>query len=221
MLDLHKDHKTHSIEDSGRSGQISLKHERSLPKSFCAPRAADKDEFPHDSGMPQCTTLVLACKHLRGICWIHKCRVNVDITRRRRAVPKESEGNNVSMDLNTGELEWYSVGDRCLLDGLLGFFGIGSIELHGPIDDDLGRMDVTKAKQSLIVLLTLGEVGRGEAIFPAETVPIVDVLAKDNDVGVGNGLFAIEAGEYDICGRATRAAFRSEQFDKDWNRLGT
>ena len=51
--------------------------------------------------------------------------------------------------------------------------------------------------------------------MPAEGVPVVDVLAEDDDVGVRDGLVAVELGEEGVGGRATGAALGGEELDED------
>ena len=68
--------------------------------------------------------------------------------------------------------------------------------------------------QNLCVLaLAGGELVRGEAIVPAERLPVVDVLFEPDDVGGGDRLLALEAGEQSVGGWATGAAFGGEEFD--------
>jgi len=61
--------------------------------------------------------------------------------------------------------------------------------------------------------LTLGELMGGEAVVPAEGVPVVDVFFEDDDVGVGDGLVLEEMREESVGGRATGAALGGEEFD--------
>ena len=57
--------------------------------------------------------------------------------------------------------------------------------------------------------------------MPALFLPVVDMLLKDDDVGVGNGLFLLECGQELVGGRAAGAAFRGEEFDEDGIEVAT
>jgi len=61
--------------------------------------------------------------------------------------------------------------------------------------------------------LTLGELMGGEAVVPAERVPVVYVLLEDDDVGGGDGLVLEQMREESVGGWATGAAFGGEEFD--------
>jgi len=72
-------------------------------------------------------------------------------------------------------------------------------ELGLAVDDHLGGIDAIEGEAAAVVLLAGGEGGGGVGIFPAEAVPIVDVLAEDEELDAGDGLL-VELGE-DSVGR--------------------
>ena len=65
-----------------------------------------------------------------------------------------------------------------------------------------------------VLVLTLGELVGGEAVVPAELIPVVDVFAEDDDVGGGDGLLA-EPEKERVGGWATGAALGGEELYED------
>ena len=53
--------------------------------------------------------------------------------------------------------------------------------------------------------------------MPAALIPVVHVLAEDDDVGVADWLFVIEFGQEGIRRRATGATLGGKELDEHWN----
>src|SRR6266702_3095217 len=100
-------------------------------------------------------------------------------------------------------------------DGADGIAAIVADELVGPVDDHLRGVHTVEVQIVGILGLPGRELVGGEAVVPAERVPIVHVLLKDKDVGVGNGLVFEQMRQECIGGWATGAAFGGEEFDDD------
>ena len=107
-----------------------------------------------------------------------------------------------------------------LRDGTKGSGGLIAGELVGPVDDHLRRVGTVEMEVLDVGGLPLGELVRGETVVPAERIPVVDVLFHDEDLGVGDGLLALQPGEESVGGRATGTALRGEELDEDWSAGG-
>ena len=81
----------------------------------------------------------------------------------------------------------------------------------------IGRLEM----QSIdVVLLALGKDRRGEAVGPAQAVPVIDVFAENNEIGAGHGLGTIENFQKPVGRRTTRTSLGCEQFQQDGTAAG-
>ena len=72
---------------------------------------------------------------------------------------------------------------------------IGAVESRLPIHHHLRSIDVFEPEGVRILLLPFRVQMSGKAILPAELVPVIDVLAQDNDIGLGHRLGLFKTGE--------------------------
>jgi hypothetical protein len=100
-------------------------------------------------------------------------------------------------------------------DGAEGVGGVVADELVGAVDDHLRGVGTIEMEALGVLGLALGEVVGGETVVPAKAVPVVDVLAEDDDFCGGDWLILEEMGEEGVGGRATGAAFGGEELDED------
>ncbi len=84
--------------------------------------------------------------------------------------------------------------------------GIVAYKLIGAIDDHLRGIDAVDAQVGAVLALSLGVLGGGEAVVPAEAVPVVDVFTQHDDLGAIDGLIVVELREESVCGRTAGAA---------------
>ena len=125
-----------------------------------------------------------------------------------------------SVEAGGGKGEGEAGGSGGLDDGAGGCFGIGAVELGAAGNDHLGGVDVGLAETGGVVALALGvEVG-GEAVAPAERVPVVNMLGKDDDVSGGDGLVVVKAGKQGVCRRTTGTALGGEKLNEDGGARG-
>src|SRR5277367_4327739 len=83
------------------------------------------------------------------------------------------------------------------------------------VDDHLRSGGAFQAKSRVVGTLALGQRGRRVWIFPAIVVPIIHMLAEDNQLCSRNRLEGIPFLEKDIGRRTAGAALRSKQLDED------
>ena len=94
------------------------------------------------------------------------------------------------------------------------FGRIAADELGLAVDDGLGGINAVEREALAVTLLAGGEGGGGVGVGPAEPIPIIDVLRKNEEFDAGDGLL-IELSQ-DAVGRGTTgAALRGEEFDED------
>ena len=86
-------------------------------------------------------------------------------------------------------------------------------ELGCTVDDHLRGVGAFEVEALGVLGLALGEVVGGEAVVPALAVPVVDVLAEDDDFCGGDWLILEEMGEEGVGGRATGAALGGKELD--------
>jgi len=168
--------------------------------------AGDLGERPDDSSVVQGAAVVLAAVDLGGVCGIDQRGVEADGLSMGRGAVLEGEGDGVALNLDAGNLDWDGLGGS-VEDGTEDPIPVRAVDLCGAVDDRLWGVNIVLLEGEAVFLLALGEVGRGETVAPAEAVPVVDVLAENDDVGSGNGLGTVELSEDGIGGRATGAAF--------------
>ena len=102
-----------------------------------------------------------------------------------------------------------------MLDGLGETRSVISHKLRRAINDGLRGVDGIEMESAAVLVLALVDFIEREGIAPAEVIPVSDVLAEDDGLGAGNGLFGVEFFEKTVGGRAVGAAFRGEQFDQN------
>ena len=90
----------------------------------------------------------------------------------------------------------------------------------GAVDHHLRRVVAVEMQNLCVLALAGGELVRGEAIVPAERLPVVDVLFEPDDVGGGDRLLALEAGEQSVGGWATGAALGGDELHQDGGARG-
>ena len=127
----------------------------------------------------------------------------------------EGGGDGMALRAGRGEVEGEFGLPGRLGDGSMGLARIVADELVAAIDDHLRGVDAVEAEARGVEVLAVGELVGGEAVMPAELVPVIDVLAEDDDVGGGDGLFVVEAGEEGVRGGTTGAALGGEELDED------
>ena len=104
-------------------------------------------------------------------------------------------------------------------DGALGMGGVIADELVGSVDDHLRGVDTVDVEAGAVLILALGVLVGGEAVVPAEVVPVVDVLAEDDDFGVLDGLISVEFRQQRVSWRASRAALQVKSSTRTGVRL--
>ena len=119
----------------------------------------------------------------------------------------------VQAEVLQGKAEAGSEGS--LHDSAAGGTRVGADELGAAGDHHLRGVDVVEVELRAVLALAAGEEGRGESVAPAEVVPVVDVLLKDDDLGGGDGLVVVEPGEEGVGGRAARTTLGGEELDED------
>src|SRR5207245_9237435 len=80
-------------------------------------------------------------------------------------------------------------------------------ELTGAIHDHLWRIDRSEAESLAVSGLAIGEQARRVRILPPQLIPIIYVLAWDNDIRSGDRLVVIKLLEYAIGRRTTSSPF--------------
>ena len=100
-------------------------------------------------------------------------------------------------------------------DGLGGACGVVADELGAAVDDHLRGVHRAEVEACSVAALTLGVVRGGEAVFPSQFVPVIDMFTESDDLGAGDGLAQIELHQKSVGGRATGAALGSKQFHQD------
>ena len=121
-----------------------------------------------------------------------------------------------------------AVGETCVLNGYLQFgfaSGTGNCaaqrsrvaadKLLAAIDNHLRRVDTVEREMSGVAALPFRHGVKGEGIAPAEVIPVGNVFAENDGLGVGNELCGIEAGEESVGRGTVRATFRCEEFDEN------
>ncbi len=94
--------------------------------------------------------------------------------------------------------------------------GVVADEFITAIDDHLWRIDFGDTETSRIFLLAFGKCRGREAIVPAQTVPVIDVFAENDDGAAVERALLLELREESVGGRTTRAALGSKEFDDKW-----
>ncbi len=74
------------------------------------------------------------------------------------------------------------------LDCALRVGGVVAYILVGTVEDQLRGIVEIDVQPLTVLLLPLGELWGGEAVVPALAVPVVDVFAQGDDLGVVDGL---------------------------------
>ena len=97
--------------------------------------------------------------------------------------------------------------------------GVVANELVGSVDDHLRGVYPINTKACAVLALPLRVLMGGEAVVPTKIVPVVDMLAEDDDLGVLNWLIVVKLREEGIGGWATGAAFGREEFYEDWRAI--
>ncbi len=100
-------------------------------------------------------------------------------------------------------------------DGAASVSRIVADKLFRAIDDHLRGVDAVDPEAKPIAILAVGELVRGEAVAPAELVPVIHMLAERDDLYAIHGLRAHKLCQQRVGGRATGAAFRGEELYKD------
>ncbi len=72
---------------------------------------------------------------------------------------------------------------------------IRAVELRLPVYYHLRRINILDRESIGILLLPLGVQTSRKAILPSELVPVIDVLAQDDDIGLRDWLGLFETGE--------------------------
>ena len=88
-------------------------------------------------------------------------------------------------------------------------------ELVGAVDNHLRGVFAAEPEAVDIGGLARAELLRGEAVAPAERVPVIDVLFEGEDVGIGDGLGPLQAGQQGVGGWTTGAALGGKQLYQD------
>lgn len=101
-----------------------------------------------------------------------------------------------------------------VLNGVEDMGSVRAYELFCAVDDHLRRVDIREMKGDAVLALAFGEERGGEAVSPAEVVPVIDVLAEHDDVGGLDWLELAEFGQQSVGRRATGAAFGGEELDE-------
>src|SRR5436189_156536 len=99
------------------------------------------------------------------------------------------------------EDQLYFGGLRRVLDGADRMGGIVADELLCSVDDHLWGVGTVHAQARAVVALPFGVLVRGEAVVPAEVIPVVDMLAEHNDLRAIYGLRLVEPGQKNVGGR--------------------
>ena len=86
--------------------------------------------------------------------------------------------------------------------------------LQMAVDYHLRGVRVRHMKMAFIIALPLGELRRGEAVAPSIMVPVVNVLAQEDEVHAGRSLLA-QLDQERVGRRATGASLRGEQLNHD------
>src|ERR1700722_6915221 len=94
---------------------------------------------------------------------------------------------------------------RSVLDGPIRMGRVVADELVGAVDDHLRRIDFG-AETCAVFRLPVGVLVRREPVVPAEVVPIVHMLAEDDDFSASYGLIEVEFRQEGIGRRAARAS---------------
>ena len=126
-----------------------------LPTDSSRPKgAADNSKSPYDARLPEHLYAVVSRPHVDRVHWIDKCRDNVDIAGRFRAIP-ENKVDRSCVDLNARKLKRDGVGlfDR-FGDSSVDFSTAGPLGLDGPVDDNLWSADAVESKEFLVALQT-------------------------------------------------------------------
>jgi hypothetical protein len=116
-----------------------------------------------------------------------------------------------AFDCGGGEGKPQFRGLRGLRDGGDRFGGIAAEKLGLPIHDHLWGIGIVELQTGSVKVLALGELRGGEAVAPALAVPVIHVLFKDDDVGVGDRLLLLQNGKELVGGRAAGAALGGEE----------
>jgi hypothetical protein len=99
------------------------------------------------------------------------------------------------------------------LKGLIRPRTVASYEFQSSIYNHLGRVGAREAQALCVGLLAHGErVGR-ECVLPSQVVPVIHMLAQDDQLNSGDRLRAVQLAKQGIGGRTTGTAFRSEQLN--------
>lgn len=106
---------------------------------------------------------------------------------------------------------------HCLLNSVERQSAIASHEFRAAIHHQLRGVDFACLEAARVIALACAVKRRREWIGPAEMIPVIDVLADDDQVGSGNGLLLVQRFQQAIGGRTTGAAFGGEQLEKNRN----
>jgi hypothetical protein len=94
---------------------------------------------------------------------------------------------------------------RSVLDGPIRVGRVVADELVGAVDDQLRRLDFG-AEACAVLRLPVGVLVGRETVVPAEVVPVVYMLAQDDDFSTSYGLIVVEFCQEGIGRRAARAS---------------
>src|ERR1700733_6601629 len=97
----------------------------------------------------------------------------------------------------------------------MGVEGVVTDELVSSVDDHLRGVYAINAEAGAVLALPLGVLMGGETVVPSEVVPVVDVLTKDDDLGVLNRLIVVELCQESVGRWATGAALGGEELYED------
>ncbi len=88
------------------------------------------------------------------------------------------------------------------------------------VDDHLWRVRGLEIHRVDVAVLALGELRGGIFVFPAVMVPVVDVLAQNDQLSASDGLAFVHVADELVDGRTAGAAFGGEEFEQDGDGVG-
>src|ERR1700733_7334057 len=103
---------------------------------------------------------------------------------------------------------------RSVLDGPIRVGRVVADELIGAVDDHLRGIDFG-AETCAVFRLPVGVLVGRETVVPAEVVPVVHMLAQDDDFSTSDGLILVEFCQEGIGRRAARTPLRGEQLHQN------
>jgi hypothetical protein len=177
--------------------------------------ASNPLQGPDDTCMPEMMAAIFPATNIGRVRRIDEGGIEVTFCLSRRGRDGHSCGDLMAVNdrLRYSQRE---------LGGLLGVLNsanrmrrVVADELIGAIDDHLRRVDAVDVKASAVLALPVGVLMRGEAVVPAEVVPVVNVLAQNDDLGSCDGLALVKLGQQSIGRRTARTTFRREKFHEN------